>query len=575
MITDVTILPIEEASFCVLDVETTGLSPRRNNIIEIGLVKVSNLKIVDRFQSMVNPGREIPYYITNLTGITTDEIFDAPFFEDIAEKVQNFIGTDILTAHNLSFDKSFLKRELIFSGKEYLTNFNLCTLRIARRLYPMLKKRSLTYICHYLGIHNPNAHRALGDAEVTAKALIKMLDDLKRIENIKTVGELINYQYIPHLQKEKKIKKKLAEDVSGLPDAPGIYYFLNGKGDTIYIGKAKSLRSRVKSYFSPTAPRKAKKIIQQASRLKIEITNSELTALLSEAETIKIKSPKHNYQLKKYGSKYFLRIRRSHQYPVIEITNHFDFDGNDYFGLFISRQKAVSIYEMLTKTFAVRECSDQEFDKHKNCFLSEIERCTAPCIGDEHNLYEKELEKVYEFLYGKNQFALTRLINKMKLYSSQLKFEKAAEVKEVIDLILAQTHKSSLLSEPVNSANVLFEISESLQKDYILMLSGKIYIKKYSFKENDDFEIALEDYFSRTIFTNVLPDEEDLEKMKITLNWLIKNRNKVRVFYLKDYLSKQELYSNLSKFSYNSAPPPVADFDIAVFMKEKLEYAEG
>ena len=120
--------------------------------------------------------------------------------------------------------------------------------------------------------------------------------------------------------------------------------------------------------------------------------------------------------------------------------------------------------------------------KGKPCFLAEIERCTAPCANKEKEFYFDDLNKVYEFLYGKNQFALNRLINKMKEYSELQKYEKAAEIKELIDMILAQTHKQSLLSEPVNIANVIFEITEGFNRDYVLMLSGKIFVKKGNFK---------------------------------------------------------------------------------------------
>src|SRR5690606_12186155 len=202
------------------------------------------------------------------------------------------------------------------------------------------------------------------------------------------------------------------------------------------------------------------------------------------------------------------------------------------------------------------------------CFLAEIERCTAPCVNNDRNLYLDELEKVYEFLYGKNQFALNRLINKMKDYSEKLKYEKAAEVKELVDLILAQTHKSSLLAEPVNLANVLFEVTENFGKDYILMLEGKIYIKKYFLDEKDLFEEALDDYFGQTLNLKSKPLDEDLEKMKITLNWLVKNRNKVRIFYLKEFRNKEELYTKLSHFNYriNNIPEETA-FDIKYFIK--------
>jgi DNA polymerase-3 subunit epsilon len=563
--------PLSETTFSVLDVETTGLSARDNKIIEIGLVKVENLKIMESYHSLINPGRLIPYFITSFTGITNDDVFDAPFFEDIVDELEEFIGYDIISGHNLTFDKSFLKKEFISCGKEFLPNFNVCTLKIARRLFPNLRSKSLGSLSNFLRIKNRSAHRALGDAQVTARILIKIINQLHESFDVETVGDLINFQFNPRLNKSNTtIKKKLGEDVSGLPDAPGIYYFLNSRNEIIYIGKAKSLRERVKSYFSPTAQRKAKAIIKQASRLRTEITNTELTALLTEAELIKIIKPRHNTQLRKYGSKYFLRVMTTHKFPAIEISNHFDFDGNDYFGLFISKKKAAEIYELLNKTFAIRECTDKEFSKGKACFLAEIDRCTAPCINSDLKIYNSELEKLYEFLYGKNQFALTRLIIKMKEYSSKQKYEKAGEVKQLIDLILSQSHKSSILAEPVNSANVLFEVSGNFAKDYVVMLAGKIYVKKYVLKEEDRFEQVLDDYFEHTININPMPDDEDLEKMKITLNWLIKNRSSVRVFYLKEYRSKAELYSRLSSFGNPNTVPVESNFNIRELLESQF-----
>ncbi len=569
---DLSKLPVEEAEYCIIDVETTGLSPTYNGIIEIGLVKVSDLKIVDKFHSLINPGREIPYFITQLTGISGEDVYDAPFFGDIADEIGNFITDTILTAHNFPFDSSFLRKEFRYCGKELFKNPGLCTLKLSRRLFPNLKSKSLGSVSRHLNLHNSNEHRALGDAETTAKLLIKLIKELKNKHDIQSVKTLLDFQTAPKVSAvEKRIKKSLIRDASIIPDSPGIYYFMNSKSEIIYIGKAKSLKNRLRSYFLQNAPRKAKKIVKGASRLKIEITNSELTALLMEAELIKIINPRHNTLLKQYGNKYFLKINKQHPFPYVDLTNYFDFDGNDYFGLFISRKKAQTVLEMITKAFALRECSDSEYGKGKACFLADIERCTAPCENKDDSVYNDELSKVYDFLYGKNQFALNRLINKMKDFSERQKYEKASEVKELIDLILSQTHKSSLLAEPVNSANVLFEISENFGKDYLLLTEGKIFIKKYAIDDKDSFEEALDDYYSGNINTENIPDEEDLEKMKISLNWLIKNRTKVRIFYLKDFRNKEALYLTLSNFNGMAIPASTETFDIKSFINREEE----
>ncbi len=563
-------LPIDKASFCVLDVETTGLSPQYNNIIELGIVRVKNLKIVEKYHSLINPGRDIPAFITGFTGISNEDVYDAPFFDDIADGVIKFIGDDVIAGHNLSFDKSFLKREFNYCGKTEPKNLNLCTLKIARRIFPMLKSKSLGAVSSSLKIRNSSSHRALGDAETTAKVLIKMVKHIKKNLGLETLAEFVNFQYTAFSQTEgANLKNKILSEFDSLPDAPGVYYFLNSKGKAVYIGKAKSLRERIRSYFSSTAPRKAKKIIKSASKLKIELTNSELTALLKEAESIKVKNPRLNTQLKKYGNKYFLRVNTIHNFPDLEICNHFDFDGNDYFGLFSTKRKAFSMFEMVNKAFAIRECSNKDFAKNKRCFLADIDRCLAPCETKNKLNYADELEKVYEFMYGKNQFALNRMINKMKDYSAKQKYENAQEVKEVIDLILAQTHKTSLLAEPVNRANVLFEINETFTRDYVLLLSGKIYVKKHGLKDRDLFEDAIDDYFAQTIQTDMLPNEEDLEKMKITLNWLIKNRNKVRCFYLKEFNNKDELYRKLTSQSTRYSLPEETIFDLKTLITQQ------
>ncbi|MGE5681445.1 MAG: hypothetical protein ACM34K_11265, partial [Bacillota bacterium] len=106
--------------------------------------------------------------------------------------------------------------------------------------------------------------------------------------------------------------------------------------------------------------------------------------------------------------------------------------------------------------------------------------------------------------------------------------------------------KTSVLAEPVNSTKVLIEIQTTGKKDFILMLSGKIYIKDYIIDDTDCFDTAIEDYFNGTISLSHEVDKRDLEKIKITLNWLIRNRNCVKVFYLKDFINKQELYRHIT-----------------------------
>ena len=238
-------IPLNEAEFSVLDVETTGLSARNNRVIEIGIVKVKNLKIIERFSTLINPGCDIPYFITQFTGIANSDVAYSPSFYDTAEDIEEFIGNSIISGHNLSFDEGFLSYEFIRNGFEPLSNLTVCTLKLSRKIFPSLKSKSLGSVSEYLGIKNRDSHRALSDAEATAQILIKLIKKLSKENKIKTLQQLIEFQssVLPSNQ-IIKLPKDIHDSLYSLPDSPGVYYFLNKKNEVIYIGKAKSLKDR-------------------------------------------------------------------------------------------------------------------------------------------------------------------------------------------------------------------------------------------------------------------------------------------------------------------------------------------
>ncbi|MBK7103897.1 MAG: GIY-YIG nuclease family protein [Ignavibacteriae bacterium] len=536
-----------EAVFSVLDFETTGTSPPRSRAIEIGIVKIENGKIKDSFHSLINPGQIIPPFISSLTGITNEDLFDAPAFETISQNVKDFIDGTILVGHNLPFDFAFLKSEFEFADIQLPKLDQICTLKISRKIFPELKSKSLGSMINHFKIVHKDVHRALGDATATAKLFLKLLEKLKDDYNYESVSDLVDFQTTQQVSKSfRLVKKKLVGDLASLPDSPGVYFFKDANDKIIYIGKAKSLKNRVKNYFSSSAARKARKIARKANRLGFHKTNSELSALVLEAELIKLHKPQLNTLLKKFSQNYFIKANLNHDFPDIKVETDFDFDGNDYFGPYSNRVTANSLKEIVDKTFTLRECSDKELNKHKKCYLLDIKRCSAPCIAEVNSEdYKIELENVYEFLSGKNQNAVNRLLNKMKEFSEKQKYEEAAEVRDTVNLILSQLTRSSILAEPINKVNAMIEIKDYEFTDYILFLEGRVYIKDYHIKEQDFFEMALDDYFENTFQLLSEMEDRDLEKIKISLSWLVKNRNKIKVHYLQNYNSKEELFRQL------------------------------
>lgn len=177
-----------DCEYVVFDIETTGLSPTKDKITEIGATKIKGGIIVDRFSQLVNPGINIPEKIVKLTGITDEMISDKPSIEAILPNFLEFIGDSVLVAHNASFDISFIKENCKKINTK-ISNAVLDTLQLARELFPQLKKYKLDVIAKHLNISLENHHRAVDDAEATANILLKCIDILKE-KGIKYISEI-------------------------------------------------------------------------------------------------------------------------------------------------------------------------------------------------------------------------------------------------------------------------------------------------------------------------------------------------------------------------------------------------
>lgn len=152
-------------TYVSIDLETTGLNPRRDKIIEIGVLKVERGEITDRFSTFVNPGRKLEERIVQLTGIRDEELEGAPYIEEVLPEALSFLGELPLLGHSVLFDFSFMKKAAVDQRLSFEKN-GLDTLRIARRYLADLEHRNLDYLCKYYGIPH-QAHRALEDAEAT------------------------------------------------------------------------------------------------------------------------------------------------------------------------------------------------------------------------------------------------------------------------------------------------------------------------------------------------------------------------------------------------------------------------
>ena len=210
--------------YAIVDIETTGGYADNHKITELAIYHHDGTSITDHFHTLLNPGRKIPYFITGLTGITSQMVEEAPAFEEVSEEILSWLKDRIFVAHNAHFDFSFLKKEFESVGINWQTK-KLCTVRLSRKIIPGLESYSLGRLAESLGIRIPDRHRATGDAHATAKIFSILLQRDNTGIIVKALkrnsGETI---LPPNLPKE---------DFDKLPAKAGVYYFLDAHGRAI------------------------------------------------------------------------------------------------------------------------------------------------------------------------------------------------------------------------------------------------------------------------------------------------------------------------------------------------------
>jgi DNA polymerase III subunit epsilon len=283
-------VPLESARFVVVDLETTGLRPGQSRICEIGAVRVDGLVPAGTFETLVDPGEPLSRLVASLTGIADADLAEAPGPAEAVSRFLAFAGDSVLVAHNARFDLAFLDREV-----ERLTGRRVAapvvdTVGLARRLLAgRVSRASLASLSHFFGTSVRPCHRALPDAQATAEVLIALLG-LAQERGAQTIADLCRLA----APRRRRIydKRSLA---FGAPSRPGVYLF-RGTGDQVlYVGRARELRARLRSYFRTDRQRPAvEAAIAAAERIEWRVLGSELEAALEELRLLRELRPPAN-----------------------------------------------------------------------------------------------------------------------------------------------------------------------------------------------------------------------------------------------------------------------------------------
>jgi DNA polymerase-3 subunit epsilon len=351
--------------YAIVDIETTGGYAANNDITELAIVLHDGNCVVDRFESLVKPEKPIPYFIQVLTGIRPEMVANAPTFNELASEIYHWLNGNVFIAHNVNFDYSFLKYHLAQAGFELDTQ-KLCTVRLARKVFPGLGSYSLGKLCRHFSIEMENRHRAGGDADATVRLFEHMLrhNGMEHVQQFLKKGS--GEQYLPQNLPKQEIDK--------LPYTPGVYYFHDQKGKIIYVGKARNIKYRVRSHFAHNGPgRQRQDFMRNIFSISYQECGTELMAFILESIEIKRLWPQYNSSQKRFSASYGLYVFE---------------DRKGYLRLAIDKKKkntpAVYTFELVTEGRQLLGRLVKRFGLcPKLCFIqTDQDKCTA-LLNDE------------------------------------------------------------------------------------------------------------------------------------------------------------------------------------------------
>lgn len=420
--------PLRDVTFVVVDLETTGGSPADSQITEIGAVKVRGGEVLGEFQTLVNPGYEIPPFITVLTGITNAMVLPAPTIDTVLPAFLEFAEGAVLVAHNAPFDLGFLQAACAAHGFRWPAFRRVDTAVLARRVLTRDETPNckLSSLARFFRATTEPCHRALADAQATVDVLHGLLERIGNV-GVQTLDEL--QTFTQQVSEAQRRKRHLAD---GVPDGPGVYIFRDAKERALYVGTSKHLRARVRQYFVSSEQRsRMAEMITAAERVEaIECAHS-LEAEVRELRIIAAQKPPYNRR-SKYPERVFWLVLTDEPYPRLSVTRS-PRDGDGCLGPFSSRRQVDAAMTAIQDALPLRQCTKKLSTRKPSsaCALAEIGKCGAPC----------ELrETVEDYAYHVDIFRLAvasdpgiilhRLLRRIEKLRGALRFEDAAHARD-------------------------------------------------------------------------------------------------------------------------------------------------
>jgi DNA polymerase-3 subunit epsilon len=434
--------PLSDVTFCVLDIETTGSDRGGDAITEIGVVKVRG-------------GEHLGTMITVLTGITDRMVAAAPRIETVLPTLQEFIGDAVIVGHNVGFDMAFINTALRRSGREPFRGTVVDTLPLARRLVrDEVPDCRLGTLANRFRLGHRPTHRALDDALATTDLLHLLLE---RAAGLGVMG-LDDLVALPTMGGHPQAGKlKLTHQ---LPRAPGVYRFLDARGEVLYVGKATNLRQRVRSYFSSDDRRKIGPMLRETQRLAHTVTPDALSAEVLELRYLHALNPRYNRAGTTWSKYCYVRLTTDDAWPRLVVTTDPAASGM-HLGPLSSKAMATAVIEAVQSALPIRRCTTR-IGKHYTpspnavpCRGAQLGVAMCPCAGGtDEAAYWRVVAQVVAAFTTSPELVLQPLWQRVEHLAITQRYEEAALARDRAQAFSNAIARQRLMDQLRNAGDV-------------------------------------------------------------------------------------------------------------------------
>ena len=419
--------PLADVTFCIVDLETTGLSPSECSITEIGAVRFRGGECLGTFQSLVDPGSAVPPSITVLTGITSAMLVDAPRIAEVLPSFLEFLGDAVVVGHNVRFDLSFLDAALGDTGRPRLSNRSIDTCGLARRLIrEEVPDCRLGTLATRLRLEHQPSHRALDDALATGDLLHLLIE---RAGSLGVTG-LDDLLALPTMAGHPQADKLRMTD--SLPRSPGVYLFRGRRGEVLYVGRATNLRARVRSYFSTDTRRKTGQMLRETARIDHLACGSTLEAAVLEIRLIHRHEPRFNRQGTTWRRYAYVKLSLGERFPRLSAARILKDDGGLYIGPLASTSSTRTVIDAIHSVVPLRRCNGRapHGPGAGPCVPAQLGLGTCPCSGEvDEDHYARIVARAVTGLTTRPDLLIDPLADRMRALAAEERYEEAEEVR--------------------------------------------------------------------------------------------------------------------------------------------------